>query len=88
LTIEKFRELLGRDAYPTNPLLKESSSAPYPITRFEMPHIRAVHFVIFGILEDGVSSSSLVDSLGKSVGEYLRAREVDIPQKFLNGHKL
>ncbi|KAE9391365.1 DUF1446-domain-containing protein [Gymnopus androsaceus JB14] len=88
LTIEKFRELLGRDAYPTNPSLKESSPTPCPITRFEMPHIRAVHFVIFGILEDGVSSSSLIDSLGKSVGEYLRAREVDVPQKFLVGQKL
>ncbi|KAJ4482546.1 hypothetical protein J3R30DRAFT_3286185 [Lentinula aciculospora] len=78
LTIDKLRVLLGRDAYPLH-----DQSQPYPITRFEMPHIRAVHFVIFGILEDGVSSSSLVDPLGKSVGEYLRAREVDIPERFL-----
>ncbi|KAF9063285.1 hypothetical protein BDP27DRAFT_1335260 [Rhodocollybia butyracea] len=78
LTIEKVRELLGRDAYPAG-----ANSQPHPITRFEMPHIRAVHFVIFGILEDGVSSSSLVDPLGKSVGEYLRAREVEIPERFV-----
>ncbi|KAJ3801991.1 hypothetical protein GGU11DRAFT_767452 [Lentinula aff. detonsa] len=80
LTIDKLRALLGRDAYPSH---DQSRSQPYPITRFEMPHIRAVHFVIFGILEDGVSSSSLVDPLGKSVGEYLRAREVDVPERFL-----
>lgn len=84
LTIEMLRKLLGRDAYPSSPLTQESSS-PYTITRFEMPHIRAVHFVIFGILEDGVSSSSLVDPLGKSVGEFLRAREVDVPERFLVG---
>ncbi|KAJ3853584.1 hypothetical protein EV368DRAFT_73390 [Lentinula lateritia] len=80
LTIDKLRELLGKDAYPPH---DQFQSRPYQITRFEMPHIHAVHFVIFGILEDGVSSSSLVDPLGKSVGEYLRAREVDVPLKFL-----
>ncbi|KAF5380736.1 hypothetical protein D9757_007157 [Collybiopsis confluens] len=79
LTIEKLRELLAKDAYG------EDASRPYRVSRFEMPHIRAVHFVIFGILEDGVSSSSLVDPLGKSVGEYLRAKLVDVPEKFLQG---
>ncbi|KAJ3845002.1 hypothetical protein EV361DRAFT_899272 [Lentinula raphanica] len=85
LTIDKLRALLGKDAYPSHAhdLTWNSNLQPYKITRFEMPHIRAVHFVIFGILEDGVSSSSLVDPLGKSVGEFLRAREVDVPEKFL-----
>ncbi|KAJ3909034.1 hypothetical protein F5879DRAFT_935023 [Lentinula edodes] len=85
LTIDKLRELLGKDAYPPH---DQFQSRPYQITRFEMPYIHAVHFVIFGILEDGVSSSSLVDPLGKSVGEYLRAREVDVPLKFLLGREL
>ncbi len=48
-----------------------------------MPHIRAVHFVVYGVLGQGISESSRMDGLAKSFGEFLRAREVDVPKKFL-----
>ncbi|KAL0577101.1 hypothetical protein V5O48_004893 [Marasmius crinis-equi] len=72
LTIERFKKLLGRDYKPE-----------YRIERFEMPHIRAVHFVTYGILEGGVASSSVIDQLAKSHGEFIRARQVEIPVRFL-----
>ena len=43
----------------------------------------AVHFVIRGILQDVVSSSSILDGFGKSVGEFIRARHVDLPKDLL-----
>ncbi|KAJ6507418.1 hypothetical protein C8R47DRAFT_967066 [Mycena vitilis] len=51
--------------------------------RFELPHVRAVHFLLHDHLDRGVSCSSTVDFLGKNVAEFLRAREVDVPQRFL-----
>lgn len=52
--------------------------------RFELPNIRAVHFLLHDHLDRGVSCTSTVDFLGKNVAEFLRAREVDVPQKFLS----
>ncbi|KAH7143489.1 hypothetical protein EDB81DRAFT_795779 [Dactylonectria macrodidyma] len=72
LSISKFKELLARDYRPE-----------YRIERCEMPNLQAVHFVTYGILQNGVSSSSVLDGLAKSFGEFLRAREVDVPIKFL-----
>ncbi|KAJ7122028.1 DUF1446 domain protein [Mycena crocata] len=53
------------------------------IDRLELPNIRAVHFLLHDHLDRGVSCTSTVDFLGKNVAEFLRAREVDVPQKFL-----
>ncbi|OQV06041.1 hypothetical protein CLAIMM_10679 [Cladophialophora immunda] len=72
LTTERLRELLAREA-----------TAETHIERCELPHIRAVHFVIHGLLGAGVSTSVKMDALGKNLAEYLRARHVDIPEKFL-----
>ncbi|KAL2834562.1 DUF1446-domain-containing protein [Aspergillus pseudoustus] len=71
LTVEKVRELLGRD------------DEGNPIFRFELPHIWAVHFLLKDHLDRGVSSSSTYDVLGKNLAEYLRCKWVDIPDKFL-----
>lgn len=68
LTKNKCRELLGDD-------WKEN----YNVERCEFPGLMAVHFVIKGLLQEGVSSSSVLDGFGKSVGEFLRARHVDVP---------
>ncbi|KAF2428887.1 DUF1446-domain-containing protein [Tothia fuscella] len=59
-----------------------------PISRFELPNARAVHFLLHDHLDRGVSCSSSYDFLGKNVAEFLRARHVDIPVKFLNRGKL
>ncbi|PHH86880.1 hypothetical protein CDD83_9634 [Cordyceps sp. RAO-2017] len=55
----------------------------YFIERVEMPHIFAVHFVVYGPLGRGVSSSKLLDNLGKGFAEFIRAIWVPIPAKFL-----
>jgi hypothetical protein len=71
LTIARFKALLGEEY------------KGFVVERFELPHLFAVHFVTYGILQNGVSSSSMIDGLAKSFGEFLRARVVDIPKKFL-----
>jgi hypothetical protein len=55
----------------------------YLLERVEFPHIHAVHFVVYGSLGRGVTSTSLLDNLGKGFAEFIRAVYVDIPQKFL-----
>ncbi len=49
------------------------------IERFDLPNLRAVNFVIHGLLDQGVSSSMRVDPQAKGLGEYLRAQLVDLP---------
>jgi hypothetical protein len=51
------------------------------IVRHEFPHLRAVHFVLRGLLGTGGSSNLRVDQVGKAVGEYLRAKHVLIPEE-------
>lgn len=42
---------------------------------------------ILDFLDGGIASSARIDGLGKGVGEYLRSRHVDVPQRFLDrGH--
>ncbi|MGQ0465007.1 MAG: acyclic terpene utilization AtuA family protein [Sporichthyaceae bacterium] len=53
------------------------------VTRHEFPNLSAVHFVVHGNLGTGASSNGRLDALGKSVGEYLRARHLDVPIAFL-----
>lgn len=71
LTRTKMKELMGKDWQDS-----------FFIERVEMPKIYAVHFVIYGPLGRGVSSSRLLDSLGKGFAEYIRAVYVPIPSKF------
>jgi hypothetical protein len=54
------------------------------IERIEFPGLRAVHFVIYGPLGRGVSSSSRLDSLGKAFAEFIRDRHIPIPIQFLS----
>jgi hypothetical protein len=55
--------------------------------RIEFPGIRAVHFLLHDHLDRGVSCTTSVDFLGKNVAEFLRAREVEVPQKFLQNKR-
>lgn len=55
----------------------------YFVERVEMPYIFAVHFVAYGALDRGVSSSKLLDSLGKGFAEFIRAVYVPIPARHL-----
>jgi hypothetical protein len=53
------------------------------IDRFEFPNLHAVHFLLRDHLDRGCNSSSSYDSLGKNCCEYLRAKHVEIPKRFL-----
>ncbi|MET0191590.1 MAG: acyclic terpene utilization AtuA family protein [Pseudonocardia sediminis] len=66
LSTERIRELL--------PEAKDCE-----VVRHELPHLRAVHVVLKGLLGTGGSSNLRVDQIGKSVGEYLRSRYVTAP---------
>ncbi|MGQ0626139.1 MAG: acyclic terpene utilization AtuA family protein [Sporichthyaceae bacterium] len=55
-------------------------AARLELTRHEFAQLCAVHFVVHGNLGTGASSNARLDALGKSVGEYLRARHVDVPR--------
>ncbi len=70
LTVEGLRTLLPE-------------TATLPITRHLLPHIRAMNFVIDGILGEGVSSSTRFDPQGKALGEWLRSQEMEIPEALL-----
>ena len=53
------------------------------VERHLLPNILALNFVIKGLLGDGVSSSTRSDPQAKSLGEYLRARVVELPAALL-----
>lgn len=58
-------------------------TAPLAVHRHPLPNLRAVNFVVEGLLGEGVASSVRIDAQAKSLGEWLRARIVDIPQHLL-----
>ena len=71
LTTEKLRELLPE-------------VAPLEIDRHALPAIRSLNFVVHGLLEEGVAASTRQDGQAKSLGEWLRARHVDLPEVLLS----
>ena len=55
----------------------------YFIERVEFPKLLAVHFVIYGVLGRGVSSTASLDCLGKGFADWIRSRSCDVPTRFL-----
>jgi hypothetical protein len=53
------------------------------IRRFEFANLRALNFVVVGLLGEGVASSTRPDPQAKGLGEYLRSRLVEIPVELL-----
>jgi hypothetical protein len=72
LTAERLKELLPETAGLT-------------VRRFELPNLRSLNFVIVGLLGEGVASSLRADAQAKSLGEWLRARDVDLPEALVKG---
>ena len=70
LTTRKIRELLPE-------------AAELEIDRYRMPAIRSLNFLIHGLLQEGVAASTRQDPQAKSLGEWLRARVVDVPRSLL-----
>jgi len=54
------------------------------VRRYEFPLLKAINFVVVGLLGEGVSSSTRPDPQAKSLGEYLRSRLVDLPEMLLS----
>ncbi len=53
------------------------------VDRHRLPALRSLNFVIHELLEEGVAASTRQDPQAKSLGEWLRARVVDLPQALL-----
>jgi hypothetical protein len=67
LTVERLRSLLPE-------------AAAIPVERHDLPNLRAVNFVLGGLLgTGGVAASTRFDPQAKALGELLRAKLVDIP---------
>ncbi|QMU77459.1 DUF1446 domain-containing protein [Streptacidiphilus sp. PB12-B1b] len=54
-----------------------------PVTRHLLPNLRALNFVVDGLLGAGVAEQVRFDPQGKAVGEWLRSRRMDIPEALL-----
>ena len=70
LTVDELRRLLPE-------------AADLPVQRYRLPAIRSLNFMIVGLLQEGVAASTRPDGQAKSLGEWLRARHVDIPSALL-----
>ena len=66
-------------------MLKEllPETADLPVHRYLLPNLRAVNFVIEGILGEGVAYQARFDPQAKGLGEWLRSRYVYIPEEIL-----
>ena len=73
------------DDFLTTDRLKEllPECEPLPVDRYRLPNIRSLNFVVRGLLQEGVAASTRQDAQAKSLGEWLRARHVDIPEVLL-----
>ncbi|MGO9560682.1 MAG: acyclic terpene utilization AtuA family protein, partial [Acidimicrobiales bacterium] len=66
LTADRLRELLPE-------------TANLEVERHELANLRALNFVIHGLLGEGVASSPRLDPQAKGLGEYLRAKVALVP---------
>ncbi|HEV7965543.1 MAG TPA: acyclic terpene utilization AtuA family protein [Actinoplanes sp.] len=70
LTVERLRQMLPE-------------VADLPITRTVLPRLRAVNFVVEGILGQGVAYQARFDPQAKGLGEWLRSRQIAVPEELL-----
>ncbi|MEV5361990.1 acyclic terpene utilization AtuA family protein [Streptomyces cellulosae] len=70
LTVERFHDLI--------PEARELA-----VTRHVLPNLRALNFVVEGILGEGVAAQARFDPQAKALGEWLRSRHADIPEVLL-----
>ncbi|WP_280272765.1 acyclic terpene utilization AtuA family protein [Nocardia wallacei] len=70
LTVDALRTLLPETAH-------------LPVTRHVLPELRALNFVVEGILGAGVAYQARFDPQAKGLGEWLRSRHIDIPVELL-----
>jgi hypothetical protein len=70
LTTDRFRQLIPE-------------SAELSVTRHTLPNLRALNFVVEGLLGEGVAAQHRFDPQAKALGEWLRSRHLDLPEALL-----
>ncbi len=70
LDVERFGALLGE-------------ADGLEIRRFELDNLYALNFVVVGLLQEGVASSTRPDPQAKGLAEYIRSRYLEIPIELL-----
>ncbi|MEV4446311.1 acyclic terpene utilization AtuA family protein [Streptomyces mirabilis] len=70
LTADRFQNLI-------------TESCHLKVVRHTLPNLRALNFVVEGILGEGVASQHRFDPQAKALGEWLRSRHLDIPEALL-----
>ena len=68
LTIEQLKELMPE-------------AAERDVNRYDLPNLLSLNFIFYGLLEEGVAASTRQDPQAKALGEYLRAKVVQIPEE-------
>ena len=72
VTVARFKELLP-EANDLN------------VERHELANLKALNFVVHGLMDGGAIAALRFDRQAKALGEYLRSRWVDIPVALLEG---
>ncbi|MFJ8696815.1 acyclic terpene utilization AtuA family protein [Streptomyces roseolilacinus] len=70
LTADRLRDLLPE-------------TRPLPVARHVLPRLRALNFTVAGLLGEGAAARARFDPQAKALGEWLRARHLDIPEVLL-----
>ncbi|MEJ7799067.1 MAG: acyclic terpene utilization AtuA family protein [Ilumatobacter sp.] len=70
LTVDRLRTLLPE-------------TADLAVDRHDLPNLWSLNFVIHDLLDEGVAASTRIDAQAKSLGEWLRARVVEMPASLL-----
>ncbi|MFH9492376.1 acyclic terpene utilization AtuA family protein [Streptomyces halstedii] len=71
LTVERFTALLPE-------------TAPLTVERHVLPNLRALNFVVRGLLGEGVAAQARFDPQAKALGEWLRSRHLPVPVELLD----
>ncbi|MYY15809.1 MULTISPECIES: acyclic terpene utilization AtuA family protein [unclassified Streptomyces] len=71
LTVERFTALLPE-------------TAPLTVVRHVLPNLRALNFVVRGLLGEGVAAQARFDPQAKALGEWLRSRHLPVPVELLD----
>ena len=72
LTVEEFKRLAP-------------DFGQFEVERYDMPNLKAMNFYIKGVLGTGAASNHRIDKQAKSLGEYLRAKYIDVPEALITG---
>ena len=66
LSVDRFRELVP-------------DADGLTVDRYLLPNLKAMNFIVHGLLGEGVASCTRIDAQAKGLGEYLRSRSITIP---------